>query len=60
LRYAICALLNEHAPAIDYEPVTITNMIFAPAGEIEPLHLEQIGVKMPTRRIRAWDLPVAA
>jgi putative zinc finger/helix-turn-helix YgiT family protein len=61
LRYAVCALLHEHAPAIDFDPVTITNMEFLPAREIEPLQLQHGQVKMPARRrIEAWDFPIAA
>ena len=61
LRYAVCALLHEHAPAIDYDPLTITNMEFRPAQKIEPLQLMHGQVKMSARRrIEAWDFPMAA
>lgn len=60
LRHNVCALLREHAPAIDYEPVTITNMKFVARREIEPLRLQRMRVKTQTLRIDAWDYPEAA
>lgn len=60
LRHNVCALLHPLAPAIDYDPLTITNMVFQQAREIEPFGLVHGQVKLPTRRIEAWDLPMAA
>jgi transcriptional regulator with XRE-family HTH domain len=55
LRHNACALLHPNAPAIDYDPIAITNMTLEPQRAIEPVALERVRVKMPCQRFEGWD-----